>query len=126
MIKIGKLDEKNMKRYDLLDGLNPVFLDIAVNDEKAFVGFEDWRPEAQSQTAWTFTHDEVHYAISGKAEITYTTPPWHTSDSKKTIIVEKGMTYLIPRGIRWNRKVIGNEPYRHLCVIMPGLPGVDK
>lgn len=126
MIRMGRFDETKMKRIDLADGRNPVFIDVVVGDQDVSLAFEDWRPEAQSTTDWTFYHDEVHYAISGKAEITYTSPPWHTSDTKRTIVVEKGMTYFIPRGTRWSRKVIGNEPYRHLCVIMPGLPGVEK
>lgn len=121
MIKIARFDESKLKRYDLLDGKNPVFLDACIAEPSGFCGFEDWRPDAPSSDWWTFLYDEVHYALSGKAEITYLSPPWYTSDSKKTIVVQEGDVYLIPKGTRWFRKVIGDKPYRHLCIIMPGL-----
>jgi hypothetical protein len=33
---------------------------------------------------------------------------------------EEGCVYLISRGARVKFKVVGNEPYRHLFVVMPG------
>jgi hypothetical protein len=32
---------------------------------------------------------------------------------------EEGCIYLIPRGVRVKFKIIGNDPYRHLFVVMP-------
>ena len=56
--------------------------------------------------------------LKGKAEITYSLPPVHRKWHKTS--AEEGCVYLIPRGARVKFKVVGNEPYRHLFVVMPG------
>jgi mannose-6-phosphate isomerase-like protein (cupin superfamily) len=119
-IMVTRLDRTKMERLDLVEGQNPVWMDLSsrIVGPVARILFEEWRPEAQSTTSWTFTFYEVHYALRGKAEITYTSPPYHFSESKKTITVEAGDVYLIPIGTRWTRKVIGEEPYLHLCIII--------
>jgi hypothetical protein len=64
-----------------------------------------------------FFHTEVHYILAGKAEVTYTMPVLH--NEKKKMVAEAGDAYLIPCGAHVEWKVISNEPYRHLSVIMP-------
>jgi len=64
-----------------------------------------------------FFHAEAHYVLGGKAEITYTLPVLH--NEKKKMIAEAGDAYLIPCGAHVEWKVISDEPYRHLCVMMP-------
>lgn len=118
-IKIHKFDKSKLKRYALIEEQNIVWLDMCEDHPSVQMAFEEWRREEPSKTSWTFTDDEVQYGIKGKAEITYTSPPWHSSESKTTIIVGEGDLYLIPKGTRWTRKVISNEPYLHLCVIIP-------
>jgi mannose-6-phosphate isomerase-like protein (cupin superfamily) len=119
-IIVKRLDQTKMERIDLAEGENPVWMDFSsrIATPAARIVFEEWRPEAQSTTSWTFPFNEVHYALKGKAEITYTSPPFHSSETKRTITVEAGDVYLIPIGTRWRRKVIGNEPYLHLCVVI--------
>jgi mannose-6-phosphate isomerase-like protein (cupin superfamily) len=120
-IIVRRLDPKKMERFDLVEGKNPVWIDPSsrIISSVARIVFEEWRPEAQSTTSWTFPFYEVHYALKGKAEITYTSLPHHLSETKRTIMVEAGDVYWIPIGTRWTRKVIGNEPYLHLCIIIP-------
>jgi hypothetical protein len=91
---------------------------IAVfNDEPGgTTGVEDFRPG--DEVEWNFFHDEVQYILKGKAEITYSLPPIHRKWYKTS--AEEGSVYLIPRGARVKFKVIGNDPYRHLFVVMPG------
>jgi len=124
-IIVRRLDETQMKRLDLVEGQNPVWIDPSsrISTPVARILFEEWRSEAQSTTTWTFPHYEVHYALKGKAELTYTSLPLHLAESKRTITVQAGDTYLIPIGTRWTRKVIGKEPYLHLCIVInPAVP----
>jgi ethanolamine utilization protein EutQ (cupin superfamily) len=95
-----------------------VTFDIAVfNDEPGgTTGVEDFR--RGEEVEWSFYHDEVQYILKGKAEITYSLPPVHRRWYKTS--AEEGCVYLIPRGARVKFKVIGDEPYRHLFVVMPG------
>ena len=115
-LKVFKVDPKDMKptRIDT----RGVTLDVAFyNDEPgASTGVEDFRPG--DEVDWSFFHDEVQYITKGKAELTYSLPPLHRRWYKTT--AEVGSIYLIPRGARVKFKVIGDEPYRHLFVIMPG------
>lgn len=119
-IIVKRLDPGKMQRLDLVDGENPVWIDPSsrIATPVARILFEEWRAEAQSTTSWTFPHYEVHYALKGKAEITYTQLPLHLAETKRTITVQAGDVYLIPIGTRWTRKVIGDEPYQHLCVVI--------
>ena len=95
-----------------------VTLDMAVyNDEPGgTTGVEDFRPG--DEVEWNFYHDEVQYILKGKAEMTYSLPPLHRKWYKTS--AEEGCVYLIPRGARVKFKVIGNDPYRHLFVVLPG------
>ena len=86
-----------------------------INDPAGTVSVEDFLPG--SEMRWAFWHDEIHFVLSGRAEISYTLPPSHTNIRKR--ITEQGDTYLILNGSRLTFKVLSNEPYRHLCVIMP-------
>ncbi len=114
--KVFKVDPKAMQPTHI--ETRGVTLDIAVfNDEPgATTGVEDFRPG--DEVEWNFYHDEVQYIIKGKAEITYSLPPVHRKWYKTS--AEEGCVYLIPRGARVKFKVIGNDPYRHLFVVMPG------
>ena len=86
-----------------------------INEPCANIGLEDF--PGGTQLDWAFWHDEAHYVLEGKAELTYTLPPNH--NRVKTVICEKGHVYLIMNGTRATWKVLSNEPYRHLCFIMP-------
>lgn len=74
---------------------------------------------------WFFPHDEIHYVVKGKAEITYSlASSSHTE--QKTMTAEAGEAYLIPHGARITWKVEPGDPFRHLCFIMPGNPPTQR
>lgn len=114
--KVFKVDPKAMQPTHI--ETRGVTFDIAVfNDEPGgTTGVEDFRPG--DEVEWNFFHDEVQYILKGKAEITYSLPPVHRKWYKTS--AEEGSVYLIPRGARVKFKVIGDDPYRHLFVVMPG------
>lgn len=89
----------------------------AYTDEPgATIGVEDYRPG--DEVEWTYFHDEVHYILKGKGEIAYSLPPLHRH--WYTTTAEEGCVYLVPRGATLRIKVLGDEPYRHLFIVMPG------
>lgn len=114
--KVFKVDPGKMQPTHI--ATRGATFDIAVfNDEPgATTGVEDFR--SGDEVEWSFYHDEVQYILKGKAEITYSLPPlhrrWYQTEASE------GCVYLIPRGARVKFKVIGDEPYRHLFVVMPG------
>jgi uncharacterized cupin superfamily protein len=74
---------------------------------------------------WFFPHDEIHYVVKGKAEITYSLAG--TSHTElKTMTAEPGEAYLIPHGSRLTWKVAPGDPFRHLCFVMPGVPPTSR
>jgi len=120
-MKKVRFDEKKMKRIPCKQGRHVVWVHTLLNEPEGTIIIEEWRPEEQAEDEYTFYHNEVHYALSGKAKLEYSMPPFF--DKWETMIVEEGDAYLIPIGLCWKRTVLGDKPYRHLCVIMPGLPG---
>lgn len=89
-------------------------VEFAINDHRATIAHEAFL--ANSTVHWAFWHDEVHIITGGTADVTYTLPPNHRKQVKKTF--RAGDAYLIPDGARV-RFDIGDEPYVHICVIMP-------
>tara|TARA_Y100000310_G_scaffold205596_1_gene205968 strand:+ start:11 stop:490 length:480 start_codon:yes stop_codon:yes gene_type:complete len=111
-----------------LDGVEPIELGgpivgtverfpfkALINTPQALVGIENFLPG--STIHWAFWHDEVQYILQGQAEITYTLVPNHNKVNK--ILVDKGQACLILSGTRATFKVLSEEPYTHLSVIMP-------
>ena len=86
-----------------------------LNVPQALIGVEDFLPG--TITHWAFWHDEVQYVIRGEAEVTYTLVPNH--DKIDTVRIGPGKVYLILSGTRVSFKVTSEEPYTHLCVVMP-------
>ena len=82
------------------------------------VNFEDFLPGPD--IVWSMFHDEVQYVTSGRAEITFHLPP--LMQETGTAIAGPGSIYLLPRGARIRWRVLGGEPFRHLCVCIPN-PG---
>ena len=85
-----------------------------VNDPRGVIAHEAFLPN--TVVNWAFWHDEVHVVTRGRAEVTYTLGPNHRKQVRKSFAA--GDTYLIPDGARV-RFEIGDEPYVHVCVIMP-------
>lgn len=86
-----------------------------VNDRRATLAYESFAPG--TTVNWAFWHDEVHVVTKGEAEVTYTLGPNHRKQVTKTF--RAGDTYVIPDGARAAFKVVSDEPYLHVCVIMP-------
>lgn len=86
-----------------------------VNDPRGTIAYESFAPN--SMVNWAFWHDEVHVITRGEAEVTYTLGPNHRKQVTKTF--RAGDTYLIPSGARVQFKIVSDEPYLHVCVIMP-------
>lgn len=89
-------------------------VEFVVNDRRAAIAHEAFLPG--TTVDWAFWHDEVHIVTRGTAVVTYTLAPNHRKQVTKTY--RAGDTYLIPDGVR-ARFEIGDEPYVHICVIMP-------
>lgn len=85
-----------------------------VNDPRATIAHESFLPN--TTVHWAFWHDEVHVVTRGHADVTFTLPPNHRKQVTRRF--EAGDAYLIPDGARV-RFDIGDEPYIHVCVIMP-------
>jgi hypothetical protein len=86
-----------------------------VNDRRGSIAYESFAPG--STVNWAFWHDEVHVIMGGEAEIAYTLAPNHRKQVRRTF--RKGDTYLITNGARLRFRVISDDPYLHVCVIMP-------
>jgi mannose-6-phosphate isomerase-like protein (cupin superfamily) len=86
-----------------------------VNDPRATIAYEAF--DAHSTVNWTFWHDEVHVVMGGEAEVTYTLGPNHRKQVQKRF--GTGDAYLIPDGARATFRIVSDEPYLHVCVIMP-------
>jgi quercetin dioxygenase-like cupin family protein len=88
---------------------------ILVNDERGIIGYESFA--AGDTVHWAFFHNEAHVITRGEAEVTYTLGPNFRKEVTKTF--RAGDTYLIPNGARVRWKVGPDEPYLHICMIMP-------
>jgi mannose-6-phosphate isomerase-like protein (cupin superfamily) len=114
VVKID-LEAKVEKFYELREG-KAYRLEGGLFDPLATCCIEDFGP-GETFGPWSFWHDELQWITKGKAEITYTLPPWH--DEEKHMTCEAGDVYAIPCGARLTFKVVSKEPYRHFSVIMP-------
>lgn len=75
---------------------------------------------AGKTTHWVFWYDEVQYILAGRAELTYTLPT-NRFTVEKTMIVEPGDVYVIPKGADIYFKVDPSGPLKKLCVVMPAM-----
>jgi len=114
-------DEKLLASEDLVFGGPTVGsqekfkVQFLVNDRRGTLAYESFA--ASSTVNWAFWLDEVHVITRGEAKVTYTLGPNHRKQVTKTF--RKGDTYLIPNGARVRFEVGPDEPYLHVCVIMP-------
>lgn len=77
---------------------------------------EDWMPDGPEFT-WVFAHDEFQYGLSGQVEIEVHLPPLYSESTKTTL--GAGSVYIFPVGARMKVKVLGDQPYRHICFCPP-------
>jgi len=88
MIKKFSYDEQSMQRIDFKQGNIVIFAGMGVNEKSCLAAFEMMKPDLPMKERWTFWHDEFHYVIRGRAEITFTNPPLH--DKEEKILVQEG------------------------------------
>jgi len=117
VIKKFRYEKDKLKRLDFKQGNVVVFSDVGLNESGCIAAFEELRPDIPMKEGWPFWFDEFHYVIKGKAEITFTSPPFHEKEEK--IVVEAGDAYFTPIGTIATWKIIGLEPFLHLNVVMP-------
>jgi len=118
----ARLDDAALLASEVLTFGGPVVgseekfqVQFLVNDRRATIAYESFAPG--EVVNWAFWHDEVHVITRGEAEVTYTLAPNHRKQVTKTF--RTGDTYLIPNGARAQFRVTSDEPYLHVCVIMP-------
>jgi quercetin dioxygenase-like cupin family protein len=87
----------------------------AINEPNCQVIVEDFMPGVEF--TWVFPHDEFQYCISGEMDLEVWLPPLY-SESTKTRI-KAGDVYVYPVGARKHVKVVGTEPFRHICFCPP-------
>lgn len=120
-MKPARLDQEDLLRSEIRTFGGPRVgdeesfqVDFVINDPRAAIAHEAFLPG--STVNWAFWHDEVHIVTRGTAVVTYTLAPNHRRQVMRTY--RAGDTYVIPDGARV-RFEIGDEPYVHICVIMP-------
>jgi mannose-6-phosphate isomerase-like protein (cupin superfamily) len=117
-VEDSDLDTAADKVFPFIEGSRYRAVNTGINEPACQINFEDFYPGPD--IVWTLSHDEIHYVTKGRAEITYHLPPLMKETG--TVIAETGSVYLIPRGCRIVWRVLGDEPFRHLCICPPN-PG---
>lgn len=87
----------------------------AINQPNCQVIVEDFLPGQEFD--WTFVHDEFQYCISGEMALTVYLPPLYAEVVEAHVV--PGTIYTFPVGARMHVRVIGDQPYRHLCFCPP-------
>ncbi|MFC2031845.1 cupin domain-containing protein [Chloroflexota bacterium] len=87
-----------------------------INSANGGGGIEDI-PAGHTLT-WMYPHDEIHWILKGKAEMTYSLAGTSHTE-QKTVNLEPGDIFLIPLGARLTIKVDPSGPLRRLLVSMP-------
>jgi quercetin dioxygenase-like cupin family protein len=87
----------------------------AITQPNCQVIYEDFMPGEEFQ--WTFSHDEFQYCTSGEIEIEVFMPPLYAESVKGRL--KAGAVSVFPVGARMHVKVIGDQPYRHICFCSP-------
>ena len=114
----GDLDGVGTFPFPFVDGSQFRAVNVGIDEPAVQVNFEDFLPGPE--IPWTLYHDELQYVTSGRAEIQWWLPPLMQETGK--VIAEPGCLYLLPRGCRVIWRVLGDEPFRHLCICFPN-PG---
>ena len=117
-VKDSDLDSAPTFPFPLVAGSQCKAVNCGIDEPAVQVNFEDFLPGPD--IVWSMFHDEVHYVTSGRAEITYHLAPMMKETG--TVVASAGSVYLLPRGARIVWRVLGNEPFRHLCLCIPN-PG---
>ncbi|MFC2031843.1 cupin domain-containing protein [Chloroflexota bacterium] len=116
-------DQKPDVRVETLSGVYLGFKKNMIVTANGICGLEDFLPG--ESIFWFFPNDEIQYIVKGKAEMTYSLAGTSHTE-QKTMDLEPGDCYLIPRGARVTWKVAPGDPLRHLAFLMPGTPPTQR
>ncbi len=116
-------DQKPDLRVETQSGVFLAFTKNYIRMANGRSGLEDFLPG--ETMFWFFPHEEIQYIVKGRAEMTYSLAGTSHTE-QKTMTVEPGDCYLIPRGARVTWKVAPGDPLRHLFFIMPGTPPTQR
>ncbi|MFC2032467.1 cupin domain-containing protein [Chloroflexota bacterium] len=116
-------DQEPDVRVETLSGIYLGFRKNVIRSANGSCALEDFLPG--ETMFWFFPNDEIQYIVKGKAEVTYSLAGTSHTE-QKTMMVEPGDCYLIPRGARVTWKVVPGDPLRHLCFLMPGGPPTQR
>jgi mannose-6-phosphate isomerase-like protein (cupin superfamily) len=119
VIRIHRFDAEKLERYRVRPGTPTEYVDwiqLAHNEESVFTSFQEFRKEEPLEY-WVMWYDEIHFGLSGKAKLIYSMPPLYEEELE--IEVGAGDLYLLPTGSQQKWEVLGDEPYRMMCVVMP-------
>ena len=109
------LDSAAARPFPLIPDALYKAVNCGIKEPACQVNFEDFLPGAD--VVWTMPHDEVHVVTKGRAEITWHLPPLLKETG--TVVAKPGSVYLLPRSARIVWRVLGEEPFRHLCICFP-------
>jgi mannose-6-phosphate isomerase-like protein (cupin superfamily) len=112
------LDHAPTFPFPFIEGSKFRAVNTGIDEPAVQVNYEDFLPGPD--IVWSMFHDEVQYVTSGRAEITFHLPPLMQETGK--VVAGPGSIYLLPRGARIVWKVLGDRPFRHLCICIPN-PG---
>jgi quercetin dioxygenase-like cupin family protein len=87
----------------------------AINQPNCQVIIEDFMPGQSFD--WVFAHDEFQYCISGEMEVEVWLPPLYGESTK--VHITPGTIYTYPLGARKRVTVLGDQPFRHICICPP-------
>lgn len=116
------VDDSAQAPFPFNDGVLFRAVNTGIDEPGVQVNWEAFYPG--QVVTWSLFHDELQYVTSGSAEITYHLAP--TFHETGTVVAKPGSIYLMPRGCRVVWRILGDEPFRHLCICVPnpgyGLP----
>ena len=93
-----------------------------LRDPACEIVIEDFPPKTVT-TRMGFWFSELQIILKGRAEIEYSTStPTVGVWQKKKFVAEAGDAYLMDRGDQVSFRVLSDEPYRHLSIMMPAIP----
>lgn len=98
----------------------------AISQPSVQIIIEDFLPG--TEFTWVFTHDEYQYCLAGEIEIEVWEPPLYTESTRTRL--KAGSVYSFPVGARMHVRVLGDQPFRHICFCPPNpgypFPTIDE
>jgi ethanolamine utilization protein EutQ (cupin superfamily) len=113
-LRVAAFDTDRLRRETMMLGGQRYLVDWAINEPSCCAGFIEW--DQPTDVPYPFPHNEVHYAISGRAEYTFTYHPFHMD--QRVVVVEAGTICLIRFGSSVSIRPL-ESPYRVVYVVMP-------